>query len=125
MAHRLHRQFLAISRLDVSLTPQKRGNLRANRNHYRLYFDYRHNRLNAKLCSVVATLLHLQAYNTCHAGGDPAGINARRHGIAPESAHQHWGFIDRFRQALTLRRFRCSSHHHRIAFLFLLSIPGR
>ena len=47
MANRLHRQFLAISRLDVSLTPRKTGNFFANRNHYRLYFTYRHNRLNA------------------------------------------------------------------------------
>jgi hypothetical protein len=78
-----------------------------------------------KPCSVVATLLQLQAYNICLAGDDPAGFNARRHGIAPESAHQHWDFTDRLRQALTLRRFRWSSHHHRIAFLFLLSIPGR
>jgi len=44
--------------------------------------------------------LQLRAYNTYHAGGDPAGFNARRHGIAPESAHQHWDFTDRLRQAL-------------------------
>lgn len=47
IANRLHRQFHAISRLDVICTPRKTGNFHANRNHYRLYFTYRHNRLNA------------------------------------------------------------------------------